>query len=303
MTWMTTTASSKSSATISNSIPRSSVPIQTRPASATSDAETRSGVVVVITCIAWALPTWWRRAERVPPYDPIHLNNVAQNSPQRRDALALGNSRRESVRFGRWRSLWRAPRGASSMAEQRTFNPWVQGSSPWRPTSQNIEVSAHVWDETWDEWPSLLRSDDRPAGMRLLACWLRLCRQAPTGPRISRSAGVDVAAVACRRHTDNAPLVIDRVHDPVVADPASASARRPSRPQTAVDLSRPTRPRDRGAGTVPSSSAVSLSRCPTPGHWRFEFLPPPGSSAHVGRRVLWPGRWSPPGGSGDDNGR
>src|SRR5215469_5423881 len=25
-------------------------------------------------------------------------------------------------------------RGASSMVEQRTFNPWVQGSSPWRPT-------------------------------------------------------------------------------------------------------------------------------------------------------------------------
>ena len=27
-----------------------------------------------------------------------------------------------------------ALRGASSMAEQWTFNPWVQGSSPWRPT-------------------------------------------------------------------------------------------------------------------------------------------------------------------------
>jgi hypothetical protein len=26
-------------------------------------------------------------------------------------------------------------RGVSSMVEQRTFNPWVQGSSPWRPTS------------------------------------------------------------------------------------------------------------------------------------------------------------------------
>src|SRR5437763_16822848 len=28
-------------------------------------------------------------------------------------------------------------RGASSTVEQRTFNPWVQGSSPWRPTSAN----------------------------------------------------------------------------------------------------------------------------------------------------------------------
>jgi hypothetical protein len=27
-------------------------------------------------------------------------------------------------------------RGVSSMVEQRTFNPWVQGSSPWRPTSE-----------------------------------------------------------------------------------------------------------------------------------------------------------------------
>jgi hypothetical protein len=28
-----------------------------------------------------------------------------------------------------------APRGASSTVEQRTFNPLVQGSSPWRPTT------------------------------------------------------------------------------------------------------------------------------------------------------------------------
>ena len=29
---------------------------------------------------------------------------------------------------------WPALRGVSSMVEQRTFNPWVQGSSPWRLT-------------------------------------------------------------------------------------------------------------------------------------------------------------------------
>jgi uncharacterized protein len=29
----------------------------------------------------------------------------------------------------------RPSRGVSSMAEQRAFNPWVQGSTPWRPTS------------------------------------------------------------------------------------------------------------------------------------------------------------------------
>jgi hypothetical protein len=31
-------------------------------------------------------------------------------------------------------------RGASSMAEQRTFNPLVQGSTPWRPTSSDLEI-------------------------------------------------------------------------------------------------------------------------------------------------------------------
>ncbi len=43
----------------------------------------------------------------------------------------------ESVRFvrGRHPAIRRAPRGVSSMAEQRAFNPWVQGSTPWRPTS------------------------------------------------------------------------------------------------------------------------------------------------------------------------
>ena len=30
------------------------------------------------------------------------------------------------------------PRGASSMAEQRTFNPLVQGSTPWRPTQFDL---------------------------------------------------------------------------------------------------------------------------------------------------------------------
>jgi hypothetical protein len=58
-----------------------------------------------------------------------------------------------------------------------------------------------------------------PAGMRLpaVACGHVVRRQPGTG--ISRSAGVDVAAVACRRDTNKALLVIDRVHDPVVADP------------------------------------------------------------------------------------
>jgi hypothetical protein len=31
--------------------------------------------------------------------------------------------------------------GVSSMVEQRTFNPWVQGSSPWRPTCENYPNS------------------------------------------------------------------------------------------------------------------------------------------------------------------
>jgi hypothetical protein len=33
------------------------------------------------------------------------------------------------------------------------------------------------------------------------------------------SASVDVAAVADGRDADNAPLIIDRVHDPIVTDP------------------------------------------------------------------------------------
>jgi hypothetical protein len=32
-------------------------------------------------------------------------------------------------------------RGVSSMVEQRTFNPWVQGSSPWRPTRRSSRLS------------------------------------------------------------------------------------------------------------------------------------------------------------------
>jgi hypothetical protein len=39
------------------------------------------------------------------------------------------------------RSGSRFARGASSMAEQRTFNPLVQGSSPWRPTSPNCLIT------------------------------------------------------------------------------------------------------------------------------------------------------------------
>ena len=37
-------------------------------------------------------------------------------------------------------------RGASSMAEQRTFNPLVQGSTPWRPTQpdQVFQQSGHI---------------------------------------------------------------------------------------------------------------------------------------------------------------
>lgn len=40
------------------------------------------------------------------------------------------------------------PRGVSSMVEQRTFNPWVQGSSPWRPTKRSsrfTSIHVHVW--------------------------------------------------------------------------------------------------------------------------------------------------------------
>jgi hypothetical protein len=36
------------------------------------------------------------------------------------------------------------PRGASSMAEQRTFNPLVQGSTPWRPTHLSGERAPRV---------------------------------------------------------------------------------------------------------------------------------------------------------------
>ena len=64
MTWMITTASSRSRATVSSSMPRSSGPIQTRRASATSVEGTACGSTVVMTCIAWALPMRWRRAER-----------------------------------------------------------------------------------------------------------------------------------------------------------------------------------------------------------------------------------------------
>src|ERR1022692_1377237 len=42
-----------------------------------------------------------------------------------------------------------APRGVSSMVEQWTFNPLVQGSSPWRPTlrsSHFTRVHVHIWD-------------------------------------------------------------------------------------------------------------------------------------------------------------
>jgi Ribbon-helix-helix protein, copG family len=52
-----------------------------------------------------------------------------------RSTMAKGQPRGESVRFVPWRRLRLALRGVSSMVEQRTFNPWVQGSSPWRPTT------------------------------------------------------------------------------------------------------------------------------------------------------------------------
>ncbi len=64
MTWMTTTASARSRATISSSTPRSSSPIQTSLASAVAVAGTRSGSTVSMTCRAWALPMRWRLAER-----------------------------------------------------------------------------------------------------------------------------------------------------------------------------------------------------------------------------------------------
>ena len=52
-------------------------------------------------------------------------------------AARLGISPGKSVRSGGGARCRRAPRGVSSMVEQRTFNPWVLGSSPRRPTSTN----------------------------------------------------------------------------------------------------------------------------------------------------------------------
>ena len=58
--------------------------------------------------------------------------------PARQQSVGIGTLRDGGARLGR------APRGASSMAEQRTFNPWVQGSSPWRPTQSELGV-CQVW--------------------------------------------------------------------------------------------------------------------------------------------------------------
>ena len=47
-----------------------------------------------------------------------------------------------------------ALRGVSSMAEQRAFNPWVQGSTPWRPTSPtrgNTRSPGRAWHGLWHE--------------------------------------------------------------------------------------------------------------------------------------------------------
>jgi hypothetical protein len=47
------------------------------------------------------------------------------------------------------------------MAEQRTFNPLVQGSTPWRPTQRSSHFSrvhVHIW-----AWPT-----DTPAPARSL---------------------------------------------------------------------------------------------------------------------------------------
>ena len=58
--------------------------------------------------------------------------------PARQQSVGIGTLRDGGARLGR------EPRGASSMAEQRTFNPWVQGSSPWRPTQSELGV-CQVW--------------------------------------------------------------------------------------------------------------------------------------------------------------
>ena len=60
---------------------------------------------------------------------------------------ALSSSPEESVRFGAVALvIGGAPRGASSTVEQRTFNPLVQGSSPWRPTSdQGFYLARADW--------------------------------------------------------------------------------------------------------------------------------------------------------------
>src|ERR1022692_72336 len=56
-----------------------------------------------------------------------------------------------------------APRGVSSMVEQWTFNPLVQGSSPWRPTASSPPLQFHPTDSA----PPLLTCDPAPP---LLTC-------------------------------------------------------------------------------------------------------------------------------------
>ena len=53
------------------------------------------------------------------------------------------------------------------MAEQWAFNPLVQGSTPWRPTWENIVLMALIVDRfvdrcQWLEVPSLSWPEDAP---------------------------------------------------------------------------------------------------------------------------------------------
>src|SRR5215471_16654033 len=72
------------------------------------------------------------------------------------------------------------------MAEQWAFNPLVQGSTPWRPTSRNTFYGHRPWHEAWH--------DDVPPGYRAVMARARsgYVQQLPSGAfRVSVYAGTD----------------------------------------------------------------------------------------------------------------
>ncbi len=89
-----------------------------------------------------------------------------------------------------------APRGVSSMVEQWTFNPLVQGSSPWRPTAPKVRPTAPTHRSS-DQWFRFIRhhqqilnhSSQSPSG-HLLA--------GPLKQRLLRQPGRDAGAASSR---------------------------------------------------------------------------------------------------------